>query len=557
MTTNLIITGFLLFTVANNAFAQQDADIVYKNGQIYTVNYRLPWAQSVAIKSDRFLYVGTDKDVASFIGPKTRVVDLKGKMAMPGIHDAHQHFGVSMREIGGNCRLRPASYADPAAGTVDKIIEGLKLCQEQGHTRGEWIVASVYRGGSFPGGQAHRRYIDAAFPDTPVYISAWAQGGLANSRALEIAGIDRNTPDPDSGKIVRDEKGEPTGELVHGAASLVRKNIPPLPSEALRDAVLRTARLCHQFGITSAQNAASTEALLSEIKKLDEQGQWALRVMTHLRVNRSGGGHMPLAEVERVTASYKSPHLDTDAVKIFVDGSPLQPHNADVDIDAAGNIPVERLRQSPETLNRLVTDFDRMGFKVKMHAVGTAATRTAVNAIAAARKANGDSGIYHEITHSIRYKAVDIPRLSKLNAVAEMSPGIWQIRGPLTANLLTANLPKAYQFRTVLDHNTLMTIGSDWVILPEPNLFPALSGLVDHGDESINLHEAIKAMTLNGAIAVGKQKTYGSIEVGKSADMIVLDRNLFEIPPAQIADTLVLETVFEGQVVYQAEQYEQ
>ena len=120
-----------------------------------------------------------------------------------------------------------------------------------------------------------------------------------------------------------------------------------------------------------------------------------------------------------------------------------------------------------------------------------------------------------------------------------------------------AYLPKAYQFRTVLDHNTLMTIGSDWVVLPEPNLFPALSGLVDHGDESINLHEAIKAMTLNGAIAVGKQKTYGSIEVGKSADMIVLDRNLFEIPSAQIADTLVLETVFEGQVVYQAEQYEQ
>ncbi len=545
MNTNLIILGFLLLTVVDSAFVQQDADVVYKNGKIYTVNARLPWAQSVAIKSDLFLYVGKDEDIGAFVGPETRIVDLKGRMAMPGLHDAHQHLlKAQMREI--DCKLPPNS-------NVEQIVEGLKLCQDQGYTRGEWIVAFVYRGDLFPGGKAHRRHIDAAFPDTPVYIREWSfHHGLANSKALEIAGIDRDTPDPDRGKILPDEMGEPTGELLSKATWLVMQYIPPLPSETVRDAVLRTAKLCNQLGITSAQDAASNEALLVEIKKLDEQGKWPLRVTTHLVVNHPGSSNMSPADMERVIrdrARHKSPHLDTDAVKIYVDGSPLQPHATDVNMDADGNIPVERLYDSPETLNRLVTRFDKMGLKVKMHAVGTGATRTALNAIATARKANGDSRIPHDIAHSLRYESVDFPRLSELNAVTEMSPAIWQIKGPLTANLAGA-----WQFRSLLDHDTLITIGSDWVVLPEPNLFPALSGLLDHGDESIDLHEAIRALTLNGAISMGKQKTHGSIEVGKIADMIVLDRNLFEIPPAEIADTQVLETVFEGRVVYEAEQ---
>ena len=545
MNTRLIILGFLLLTAVDSVFAQQDADVVYKNGRIYTANVSLPWSQSVAIKGGRFLYVGKNKDIGAFVGPKTRIVDLKGKMAMPGLHDAHQHLlKAQMREI--DCKL-------PPNGNVDQIIEGLKLCQEEGYTRGEWIVAFVYRGDLFPGGKAHRRHIDAAFPDTPIYIREWSfHHGLANSKALKIAGIDRSTLDPDRGTILHDEMGEPTGELLSKATWLVMKYIPPLPSETIRDALLRTAKLCNQFGITSAQDAASNEAMLIEIKKLDEQGKWPLRMTTHLVANHPGSSNMSPADMERVIrdrASYKSPHLDTDAVKIYVDGSPLQPHATDVNMEADGNIPVERLYDSPETLNELVTHFDKMGLKVKMHAVGTGATRTALNAIATARKANGDTGIYHDIAHSLRYESVDLGRPSKLNAVTEMSPAIWQIKGPLTANLAGA-----WQFRSLLDHNTLMTIGSDWVVLPEPNLFPALSGLLDHGDESIGLHEAIKAMTLNGAISMGEQKTHGSIEAGKMADMIVLDRNLFEIPLAEIANTRVLETVFEGRVVYEAEQ---
>jgi len=536
--------GLILTIFSSGLYAQSSADIVYRNGQIYTVNASSPWAQAVAIKEDRFIFVGTDDNVATYIGAETRVVDLKGKMAMPGIHDAHQHLlKGQMRDI--DCKLPPHSK-------VKQIIAGLKLCQEQGYTRGRWIVAFVYRGDLFPGGKAHRRYIDAAFPDTPVYIREWSfHHGLANSKALQIAGIDRNTPDPERGKILHDEKGEPTGELLSKATWLVMKDVPPLPVKTIRDAVLRTAKLCNKHGITSAQDAASNTTMLLEIKKLDEQGLWPLRTTAHLVVNHPGSGNMSYAAMERAIqnrANYSSAHLNTDAVKIYVDGSPLQPHATDVNMDEDNNIPVERLYDSPERLNALVTRFDKMGLKVKMHAVGTGATRTALNAIAAARETNGDSGIFHDIAHSLRYKPVDFRRLSELGAVTEMSPAIWQIKGPLTKNLAGA-----WQFRSQIDHGTLLTIGSDWVVLPEPNLFPALAGVLDHGDESLNLDEAIRAMTLNGAISMGTEKQSGSIETGKIADMIVLDRMLFETPVADIANTRVLETIFEGRVVYQVE----
>ena len=172
---------------------------------------------------------------------------------------------------------------------LSRSSPGLKLCQEQGYTRGEWIVAFVYRGDLFPGGKAHRRYIDAAFPDTPVYIREWSfHHGLANSKALEIAGIDRNTADPERGKILRDEAGEPTGELLSKATFLVMKDVPPLADETIRDAVLRTAKLCNKYGITSAQDAASNKALLIAIKKLDEEGLWSVRTTAHLVVNHPG-----------------------------------------------------------------------------------------------------------------------------------------------------------------------------------------------------------------------------------------------------------------------------
>ncbi|MEP7242718.1 MAG: amidohydrolase [Gammaproteobacteria bacterium] len=523
--------------------AEPPADSVYRNGRIYTVDASHAWAQAVAIKDGKFVYVGSDAGVKAYTGASTRVVDLQGKMAMPGLHDAHQHLHkAQMRFI--NCNI-------PGESGVEQIIAALKVCA-RGKKTSDWIVADVYRGDLFPGGKAHRRYLDAEFPDTPIYIREWSyHHGLANGKALELAGVTRTTPDPQSGRILHDEKGELTGELLSKATWLVTKAIPPMLPATMRDAVLKSARLCNQFGITSAQEATANELMLTEIKALDDKGEWPLRLAAHIVWGNPASSLDSMEGMERTIANraaFRSKHVATDFVKIYVDGSPLQPHATDVELDEHNHVPEERLYETVAALNAALVRFDKMGIKVKMHAVGDGATRVALDAIEAARKANGDSGILHDIAHSLRYSPQDIGRLAALGAVAEMSPAIWQIKGPLTKNLAGA-----WQFRTLWDKGTLLTIGSDWVVLPNPNLFPAIAGLLDHGKESLNLTEALRMATLNGAVSVGWQKTNGSIEVGKFADLIVLDRNLFDIPSANIADTRVLTTLLEGRVVYSAQ----
>ncbi|MBR0988037.1 amidohydrolase [Bradyrhizobium liaoningense] len=518
------------------------ADTVFLNGRIYTVDADHPWAEAVAIKDGKFTFVGSDSEARTHIGADTIIVDLQQKMAMPGLHDAHQHLiKAQHRQI--YCQVDPDSR-------VPEIVAACIACS-QDHQFGGWIVADVYRGDRFPDGYAHRKYIDEAFPKTPVYLREWSyHHGLANTAALKIAGVTRNTPDPEGGTVLRDHHGEPTGELLSKATWLVTQHIPPLPRRTIRAALLRTAALASQYGITSTQDAAASQSMLSEIKALDEEGKWPLLTAAHIVWGNSASALMSEEAIDhliRDRTKYRTKHLLTDYVKIYVDGSPLQPHATDVDIDADGRIDVDRLYVKPNKLAEAVARFDRMGIKVKMHAVGTGATLTALEAIEAARKKNGFSGILHDIAHSLRYREQDLDRPSKAGAVMEMSPAIWQIKGDLTKNLAGA-----WQFKSLRDQGALLTLGSDWVVLPVPNLFPGLAGLLDHGPESIDLKSAIEMATINGAKSVGWDKFNGSIVPGKFANMIVLDRNLFEIASPEIADTRVLTTIFEGRTVYHA-----
>jgi predicted amidohydrolase YtcJ len=527
---------------ASTAMAADPADIVYRDGRIYTVDKAQPWAEAVAIDDGKFVFVGSDEGVKAYIGPATQVVDLGQRMAMPGLHDAHQHLVKGQnRQI--FCQIS-------AEADIVTLIAALQACDKD-KRYGGWLVADVYRGDNFPGGFADRKYLDEAFPDTPVYIREWSyHHGLANSKALELAGVTRDTPDPEGGRILRRPDGEPTGELLSKATWLVTQRMPTLPEEVVRDALLRTAALCAQYGITSTQDAASSEAMIAEIQRLDREGKWKMRTAVHLVWGNPASAMMSdeairayLDDRER----YRSQHLFTDFVKVYVDGSPLQPHATDVEMDEHGDFDRGRLYESPEVLAAALTHFDAMGVKVKMHAVGSGAIHVALEGIAAMRKVNGASELMPDIAHSLRYAEVDLDRPAMLHAVAEMSPAIWQIKGPLTTNLAGA-----WPFKSLLARGTLMTLGSDWVVLPAPNLFPAIGGMLDHGAESIGLADALEIATLNGARSVGWDDVTGSIAVGKFANMIVLDRNLFEATPAQIGETRVLRTVFEGETVYEA-----
>ena len=519
--------------------AAEFADAAYVNGKIYTVAHDPQWADAVAIKDGKFIAVGQRADIEKLIGEQTKVTDLKGNMVIPGIHDAHTHLELTGKQWTWWCHI-------PDNAGPELFIQTLQTCAEN-KSPDEWLVASAYGPAMFPNQVVDRTYLDQYFPDRPVYIveHSWHHG-LGNSMALQKAGIDPQTPDPEKGTIVRDQAGRPTGELVENATWLVTQHIPPVPEADYRKAIQWALASHSRFGVTSLQEASANETMLRELDALDDAGDLPMHVASHIVWRHSGMGNASIEAMDALIenrARYATQNVNTDFVKIIVDGSPMPPHSNHADLDpATDEIPIDRLLVEPEVLNAAVTRFDAMGIKVKMHCVGTGAARAALDAIAAARAANGDSGILHEVAHSVWYSPKDLPRVAALNAVSEMSPAIWHHGWP--------GMEEAFDFKQLHANGGLITAGTDWVILPDPNLFPGLEGMMTREGLSVDLKSGIEILTINGAVSVGKQDEFGSIEVGKSADMAVLDRNLFETPVDQIGETEVLMTVFRGKVVF-------
>jgi predicted amidohydrolase YtcJ len=235
---------------------------------------------------------------------------------------------------------------------------------------------------------------------------------------------------------------------------------------------------------------------------------------------------------------------------MWLDGAPTPPYFTEAGFDdETGSINPENLLVPEDELNATVTRLDRMGVKAKMHVTGAGAAHAALNAIAAARAANPESTLRHELGHTNVVIPSDLGRFAELDAVAEFSPTVWQDYG----RTLGSPARPAWQFNSILDRGALITVGTDWPVTTEPNVFPALQGMLARGDESVDLPSALASLTINGAIALGWDDEQGSIEPGKLANFIVLDRNLFEVPISEIAATRVLETVFEGRVVYSAQ----
>lgn len=533
-----------LFGAASSSVvaAEKPADSVFVNGHVYTVDTSHPWASAVAIRAGRFVYVGDDRSARRYVGKTTRVIDLRGRMAMPGIHDAHSHILWAGLAAKYGCKLPPGAF-----GAVQ--IGALREC-EQRLRPGGWLEAGMFTTDQFPEGRPDRKYLDEAFPDRPVFLHEMtAHNGLANSRALALAGIDSATANPAHGTIVRDADGRVTGELIETATAIVSKHIPPASAEQVRTALDWAVKTCNRFGITSLQEASGSEVLLAALRDMEQARALTLSVAVHImwgsRTFQRTSDEDALALIQR-RAAYKSDHVDVDNIKIWLDGTPTGPYYTYAGVDPVTHAPqLDHVLVAPDVLREAVTRFDAAGLRVKMHVAGAGAAHVALDAIEAARKTNGNSQRRHELAHTALVLPEDMDRMRRLNVTGEMSPALWQVTEYL------GNPPeKAWPFKTLANHGVLMTVGTDWVVTDEPNLFPPLQGLLEHGDESIDLPLAVRMYTLNGAIAAGVEKDRGSIEAGKRANFIVLDRNLFEIPAAKIGATRVLSTVFEGNVVY-------
>ncbi|MDT0487639.1 amidohydrolase [Streptomyces doebereineriae] len=543
------------------------ADLVLTGGPVHTVDPARSRATAVAVRDGRIAAVGHD-EVRELIGPRTEVVDLAGKLLLPGFQDAHVHPQGAGLEL-GLCHL--ADTVDPA-----EYLRRIKAYADQ-HPEAEWITGGGWSLEAFPGGAPTAEALDAIVPDRPVFLpNRDHHGAWVNSRALERAGIDSRTPDPVDGRIERDADGNPTGMLQEGAVHLVGRLVPdPTPQEQLA-ALLRAQAVLHSYGVTAWQDAIvgayanMTDPAPSYHAALD-QGLLTARVVGALWWDRARGAEQ-IPELVARREELNRGRFRATTVKVMQDGiaenhtaAMLDPYltGCGCSSDNSGISFVE-----PGELRKYVTELDASGFQVHFHALGDRAVREALDAVESARAANGWRDTRHHLAHLQVVHPHDIPRFRTLGASANLQM-LWAAHEPqmdeLTLPFLGAERgTRQYPFGDLLRAGATLAAGSDWPV-SSPDPFQAIHVAVNRiapdapegtpeflPEQRLDLGTALAAYTAGSAHVNHLDDITGSITVGKSADLVVLDRDPFAGPPEEIAATRVLETFVDGQRVHAA-----
>ena len=544
------------------------ADVVFTNGKIFTVDQDQPFAEAMAINNGKILALGGQPAVAHLIGPSTRTIDLAGGTVLPGLVDGHLH------PVRGAIKgLYDCTF--PFSANPKQIQQAVANCVEQ-QPDDAWIVGGQWDSGFFTRFkiESPKAFLDQVSGDKAILLRDDSLHNIwVNSRALELAGFNRNTPNPGSGTIVRGPDGEPNGILLETAARVISNLRPRYDDAKQKAAVVKFVQDANAFGLTGAKSASSYSYELKAIQAVDLDGGLSLHMAASIR-SVDGKRDQPLdyASFELMRDKYKAPHFDTRFVKIFLDGVPtpartaamLSPYVADQ--SHSQGFDGGELLVDPQTLAEDLIELDKRGFTVKMHTAGDRSVRIALDAIEAARKANGDSGLRHELAHAGYIDQDDIPRFGKLNAVADLSPILWYpspIIDAIYSAVGEARGQHYFPVRDLIDSGANLLAGSDWpAVSVNANPWVGIESLVTrqhphektHGalwpEQAITLEEAIRIYSLEGARALRKDHMTGSLELGKSADFVVLQENLFEIPVTQISEILPLETWFEGRQVY-------
>jgi predicted amidohydrolase YtcJ len=544
------------------------ADLVVTGADVWTADAARSWSDAVAVRGDRIVALGASR-VADLVGPRTRVEHRPGAMVVPGFQDAHVHTpfaGRNLLHVWLNDLEGRQAYLDHVARYAADNPDQ------------PWIIGGGWAMEYFPGGTPRKEDLDAIVPDRPVFLmNRDVHGAWANSKALEIAGITKDTPDPSDGRIERDpETGEPTGTLHEGAAYSFQDRFLPLPThEDWERATLEGQRHLHSLGITGWQDAWVTPDTLQSYRSLAADGRLTGRVVGALWWDR----HRELDQIsefltQRETGSMQVPGsagFHPTSVKIMTDGvlenytgALLEPYcdGCGGHTDNHGLSYVER-----DLLAAAVTELDRLGFQVHMHAIGDRAVRNALDAVQAARVANGPSDHRHHIAHIQVVQPEDVPRFRELGVVANAQP-YWAQMEPQMEELTLPFLGRdraqmQYPFGDLLRSGATLAMGSDWSVTtanPLEEIEVAVTRVDPENrdnapflpEQALPLQVALAAFTA-GSAYVNHDHDGGSLAIGKRADLAVLDRNLFAASSGPAADARVELTVASGRVVYETE----
>ncbi|GLY85825.1 amidohydrolase [Actinoallomurus iriomotensis] len=541
------------------------ADVVFAGGPVHTVDAARTRATAVAVRGERIVAVGHD-EVRDLVGPDTEVVDLAGRLLVPGFQDAHVH------PVGGGLELGRCDLS--GAVTLEEYRRRIRAYADA-HPDLPWITGGGWSLETFPGGTPTRTELDALVPDRPVHLANRDHhGAWVNTRALELAGITAATPDPVDGRIEREAGGGPSGMLQEGAMRLVGDLVPAPTAEEELEALLRAQALLHSYGITAWQDAIvganpvtadGAPAYLAAVR----DGSLTARVVGALWWDRARGAEQIPELVER-RERLTGGRLRATSVKIMQDGI-AENHTAAMlgpyltacghASDNAGISFVD-----PEALRAYVTALDATGFQVHFHALGDRAVREALDAVEAARRANGWTDTRPHLAHLQVVHPDDVPRFRALGAAANLQP-LWAVHEPqmdeLTIPFLGAErAARQYPFGDLLRAGATLVAGSDWpVSSPDPiqgmhvavnRRLPGAAAPAFLPGQRLDLGTALAAYTAGGAYANHLDDT-GTIAPGMLADLVVLDRDPFAGPPEEIAATRVLRTYVGGERVYAAD----
>ncbi len=556
----------LLLGAASMPHAQEKivepADIIVVHGRVYTENAKKPWAQAVAIRRGKIVAVGGHAEIERARGKSTKLIDAGGKLVLPGFVDCHIHFLDGSFSL-GRVNLEGAKDADDIQKRLREYAAG--------HPGEDWILGRGWNYAMFgPEALPHKKYLDELFPNRPVFLEGYdGHTYWANSKALALAGITRDTPNPSNGSIVRDPNtGDATGALKESAQDLVAKVIPK-PSRGEKLLALHAGmKWANEHGITRVHSAGQDFEVLDLFDEMRRRGDLTLRMYVAYFLDPPELRPQDLDAIENARKKFHDDWIDAGAVKFMVDGvveshtaAMLEPYSDDPSLKG-------KLFWEPSKYKAAVEELDKRGLQLFTHAIGDYGVRTALDAYENAETRNHTRDRRPRIEHIETIATSDILRFGKLGVIASMQPlhsypdsntlEVWaRNAGPDRAS-------RAWAWKSIADAGGHLAFGSDWPVVtlnPSEGMQTAVTRQTAEGqpeagfvpEQRLTVTQVIDGYTLGAAFAGRREKSEGSLEIGKLADLIIVSQNVFDIDPRKIGATKVVTTIVGGRVVYQAD----
>jgi len=527
------------------------ADLIFINGKIWTVDKTKPVAQAVAVLGDKIIAVGSNSEIKKLAGKNTQIVDLKGKLMLPGFIDDHTHF------VSGGFQLMSVDLRD--AKTPEEFA--LRIREYAEKNPGKWITGGDWDHELWGGELPRKEWIDQYTQNTPVFVTRYdGHMGLANSLALKLAGVTKETPDPPGGLIVRDEKGEPTGILKDEAMSLIYRIIPEPSLEERINAIKLALEEAKKLGLTGIHDIGTVEDFKA-YQELYKKGELTIRVFLRLPISQ----WEELAKVG-IQVPFGNEYIRIGSLKAYADGS----------LGSMTALFFDPYDENPNTkglatdividgrLEKWAIEADKAKLQLSIHAIGDSANSLVLSLFEKIVRENPAWDRRFRIEHAQHIHPKDFARFKDLNVIASMQPyhaiddGRWAEK-----RIGKERCKTSYAFRTFIDNGVKLCFGSDWNVAPLSPILgiyaavarQTLDGKHPEGwfpEQKISVAEAVECYTINNAYAEFAENEKGSITPGKLADFVVLSDNIFNIPPEKIKDVKVLMTVLGGKIIYKS-----